>query len=105
MFIKLLEIYEEIVNYNKAEGFKTFSIREIAINPSYITNLKNDLLVENTLRDNPKCAEGLQKQQKFTRLYLNRGNSGYEIVVLGDLDSILKLLDMNGSTNKKVIKG
>jgi len=105
MFIKLLEIYEEIVNYNKAEGFKTFSIREIAINPNFITNLKNDILIENTIRDNPKCAEGLQKQQKFTRLYLNRGSSGHETVVLGDLDSILKLLDMNASSDKKVIKG
>lgn len=105
MFIKLLEIHEEIINNNKTEGFKVFSIREAAINPDYIINLKNDLLMENTLRDNPKCAEGLPKQQKFTRLYLNRGSHAHEMIVLGDLDSILKLLDLNATVNKKVIKG
>lgn len=105
MFIKLLEIYEEIANYNKSEGYKIFSIREIAINPSYITNLKNDTLIEKTIKDNPSCADGLQKQQKFTRLYVNRGNTGQELVVLGDLDTVLRLLELNPANNKKVIKG
>lgn len=102
MFIKLLEIYEEIINYNKAEGNKTFSIREIAINPEFIVSIKNDIFLEKLIKDNPKVAEGLGKEQKFSRLYLNRGNAGQELIVLGNLDSILKMLD---TTNKKVIKG
>jgi len=103
MFIKLLEIYEEIINYNKAEGTKIFSIREIAVNPNYISSFRADTLIERIVKDNPACAEGLQKEQKFTRIYINRGGSNQEIVILGDINTVCKLLDL--STNKKVIKG
>jgi hypothetical protein len=103
MFIKLLEICEEIINYNKAEGIKSFFIREIAINPNYITSFRTDTLIERLIKDNPSSAEGLQKDQKFTRVYINKGGNSQEIVVLGDINTIYKLLDTN--SNKKVIKG
>ncbi len=102
MFIKLLEICEEVMNYSKAEGVKTFFIREVVINPNYIVSFRSDTLIERLINENPSIADGLQKDQKFTRLYLNRGSNSQELIVLGSLDTIYKLFDIS---NKKVIKG
>jgi hypothetical protein len=102
MLIKLLEIYEEVIHHNKAEGIKNYMIREVVINPDYIITLRNETIIEKYLRDCPSSFEGLQKDQKFTRISINKGNSGNDIIVLGNLDTIFKMFDMG---TKKVIKG
>ena len=102
MLIKLLEIYEEIVHHSKAEGNKVYMLREVVINPDYIIALRNETIIEKYLRDNPSSFEGLQKDQKFTRISINKGSSGNDIIVLGNLDTIFKMFEMG---IKKVIKG
>jgi len=102
MFMKLIEMYEEIYHHSKAEGIKKFSMREVVINPDYIVTIRADTILEKYLRDNPSFADGLQKEQKFTRISLNKGNSGQEVVVIGSLENITKLFDIG---IKKVIKG
>jgi len=102
MLIKLLEIYEDIIHHNKAEGVKNYMIREVVINTDFIITLRNETIFEKNIKENPSLFEGLQKDQKFTRITINRGNVGHDIIILGSLDSTMKLLDLG---TKKVIKG
>lgn len=103
MLIKLLEIYEEIIHVEKAESYKKlYFIREIVINTNFIVTMKSDISIEKRLQENPNNFDGLDKNEKFTRISLNKGSSSNDVVVIGSLDQIIKMMDLN---NKKVIKG
>ena len=103
MLIKLLELYEEISHAEKAENFKKKHLmREIVVNTDFIVTLRTDNAIEKYIKDNPASYEGLKSNDKFTRVSLNKGTNSSEILVVGSLDQILKLLDIS---NKGLIKG
>jgi len=103
MLIKLLEICEEITHVEKAESYKKlYFIREIVINSDFIVSMKSDLALEKRMHENPNSFDGLNKNEKFTRICMNKGSISNDIVVIGSLEQVFKLLDIN---NKKVIKG
>lgn len=103
MLIKLLEICEELTHVEKAESYKKkYYIREIVINSDFIVTMKNEVSLEEKIRDNHNLIEGLNKSEKFTRITMNKGSISSDIIVIGSLDQTFKLLDIN---NKKVIRG
>lgn len=103
MLIKLLEIYEEISHAEKAENFKKkHFLREIIVNTDFIVTLRADKSIEKYIKDNPSSYEGLKPNEKFTRMSLNKGSTSSEILVVGSLDQLLKLLELN---NKGLLKG
>lgn len=59
-----------------------YTLREIFVNPEHVVCLREDhhtlaLLHEGRLPDN------LDNRQKFTRVQMNRGSTGLDIVVVG----------------------
>ena len=103
MLIKLLEICEEIAHAEKAESYKKiYFIREIVINSDFIVTMKSDLSLEKRLQENPNNFDGLNKNEKFTRICVNKGSISNDIVIIGSLEQLYKMMDIN---NKKVIKG
>lgn len=103
MLIKLIEIQETISHTNKAESFsKKHTLREIVINTDFIVTMRAEEMLESYIKDNPSAFDGLEKNQKFTRIAINKGSMCNDIIILGSLDSLIKILDIG---TKKVLKG
>lgn len=107
MLVRLLEVYEEVVHHNKAEGQKTYHLRDVVINRRFITCMREDSVMQSYLKDG-RLPQGLNADQKFTRIALSRGNIGQDIVVVGDLNQVTTLFneeDLIGKPSKKTLKG
>lgn len=92
MFVRLMTIHEEIINFNSAEGHRKYVLQEVFINPMHVTSLKEDLrYVELFVKG--MLPEGFSKNQKFTKISLNRGNMGEEFTAIGDVVGIAKKLN------------
>lgn len=107
MLVKLLEVYEEVVHHNKAEGQKTYHLRDVVINRRFITCMREDPVTLSYLKEG-RLPQGLMSNQKFTRIALSRGNIGQDIVVVGDLTQVTAMFteeDLIGKSSKKTLKG
>jgi hypothetical protein len=106
MLLKLMEVYEEVVHHNKAEGQKLYHIRDVVINRHFITCMREDVVMQNYLKEG-RLPSAITSNQRFTRIALSRGNVGQDIVVVGDLSQIMSLFneeDLIGKP-KKTLKG
>ena len=86
--IKLIEVCE-ILNASKGPDRK-YTLREIYVNPEHIISLREASSYEQ------KMPEDLDPRQRFTRLMLNRGQTGSEIIVVGAPEMIEDKLRMRG---------
>ena len=103
MIARLVEIYENKLNsFSQSDAglTKEYSLREVCVNTEHVVMLRPNSLFANL--DKNKLPEGLHSSQEYTILYVNRGHSGMEITVVGDVDTIEKKLN---NTKKKVLKG
>ena len=101
MVVKLTEVYKN--NKFSEDGTMTdaFSLREIFINPEHIVCLREDEIYNRLLSEGRLGA--LDKRQVLTRVYLNRGQSGIDLVVVGDPSVIQEKLGLNSS--KQLLRG
>lgn len=98
--VKLVEMLKR--TFTLEDGFQ---LREIVINPEHIVCLRED--EESTeefkrmLEGDERKAQGLHSGCTFTKLTLNRGNMGSEIIVIGTVSEI------HGKVNqsKNLLKG
>ena len=78
MVIKLVEVC-------KTMGIGTsenYALKEVFINPEHVVCLRSDDLTRQRLHEN-KLPEELDKRQEFTRIQLNRGHNGLDLIVVG----------------------
>jgi alkanesulfonate monooxygenase SsuD/methylene tetrahydromethanopterin reductase-like flavin-dependent oxidoreductase (luciferase family) len=85
--IKLVEVSREM---NIAEG-KDYKLREVYVNPDHVIMLREDAHTTRLLQEK-RLPENLDSRQSFTRLTMQRGSSGTEIVVVGTPDTIREKL-------------
>ncbi len=91
--ITLTEVYE---NHSK----NTYSMRDILINPQHIIAMREDTQAQMALQEN-RMPQGLSPNLGFTRIYLNSGQQGLNVLVAGSLDIVQQKI---GGT-KRVLKG
>jgi hypothetical protein len=104
MFLKLIEVYEEVMHHGKVEGQKFYSMRDVVINKHFIAFMRDDAVMSSYLKDG-RLPEVLNKEQKFTRISISRGNIGQDIVVIGDLEHISNLFSQELDGKRKALKG
>ena len=97
MIVKLVELFE----VKKHSDRTSYSLREIFINPEQIACLREDPLTTKKLEAG-LLPENLDKRQRFTKIHLNRGMSGIDIVVVGDPMAIKEKLSKE---TKILLKG
>ena len=90
--IRMIEVYKVLNEYR---------LREVYVNPKHVVAMRQDermqaLLVEGRLPD------GIDQVQMFTKLYVDRGNTGIDLTIVGDLDSIKEKL---GLDTRSLLKG
>ena len=81
MIVKLIEIYE--VGRQQSTDKTTFSLREVFVNSEHIACLREDTSTSKKLQSG-LLPEELDDRQRFTKIHLNRGLSGIDLVVVGD---------------------
>lgn len=97
MIIKLVEIFESI---GRSRNSRTsYSLREVYVNPNHVVCLREDVSMRKKLEAN-LLPENLDLKQQFTKLSLDRGHSGIDLVVVGPPETIEEKL-----YNKQLLRG
>ena len=89
---KLVEVYKQLNDY---------MLREVYVNPKHIVAMRQDDRMTSVLKEG-KLPDQLDQRQDFTKLYVDRGNTGIDITVVGDLNTIKEKL---GLDNRSLLKG
>jgi hypothetical protein len=104
MIVRLTEVvttHELARKGINTDSKREFTLREVYVNPDQVVCLREDermarLLLEGTL------PAGLDSRQGFTRIHMNRGNTGLDIVVVGHPDNIEEKIF---SSERQLLKG
>ena len=79
--IQLVEVCE-LLSASKNSSQK-FTVREVYINPKHVVSMREDVLYKQKLTEGILPSE-LDDRQRFTRITLDKGQTGLEIVVVGE---------------------
>jgi hypothetical protein len=94
----------EIVEAPASASFKDrFHIREIYLSPEHIIMVREERNVERVIFETKNEVPGIPSGMKFTKLTINRGTTGQDIIVLGSVDMIHEKIQK--SLSKKLLKG
>ena len=80
---------------------KTYSLREVFVNPEFVVSLTPDTNTKRLLTEG-RLPNGLSEQTEFTRVTIHKGATGQEMVVVGDITDVRAKLF---SGNRQVLKG
>tara|TARA_B100000131_G_C17795424_1_gene483164 strand:+ start:122 stop:406 length:285 start_codon:yes stop_codon:yes gene_type:complete len=80
---------------------KTYSLREVFVNPEFVVSLTPDTNTKRLLTEG-RLPDGLNNQTEFTRVTIHKGATGQEMVVVGDITDVRAKLF---SGNRQVLKG
>ena len=97
MLIKLTEICS-------AGAFTTnqkFTLREILVNPEHVVMIREEQGMQK-LNETGDISPGLDPDHRFSKLTINRGQTGTEIIVVGAPEIIEKQLN---SSSKQLLRG
>ena len=78
MLVKLTEVCQ-----NKAQTTKSdYTKREVFVNPEHVVMIREEARMQ-SLNEQGLLPEGLKSEHQFTKLTINRGHTGTEIIVVG----------------------
>jgi len=97
MVVKLVEVH----SHHAVTSNNSYSLREVYINPQRVVSMREDPSYR-TLLSEGQLPEGLDNNQTFTRIFLDQGQGGNSLVVIGDPISIDKKLTEG---HRRVLRG
>jgi hypothetical protein len=78
-----------------------YALREIFVNPEHVVCLREDYHTLQLLQEG-KLPDDLDVRQKFTRVQMNRGSTGLDVIVVGCPSSVEEKLN---SSKKILLRG
>jgi hypothetical protein len=78
-----------------------YTLREIFVNPEHVVCLREDYYTQQLLVEG-KLPNNLDTRQKFTKVQLNRGSTGLDVIVVGCPSIIEEKLNFS---NRVLLKG
>ena len=96
MLVKLTEICQN----NTLTSNRDFTLREVFVNPEHVVMIREESRMQK-LNEQGALPSGLKTTHQFTKLTINRGHTGTEIVVVGAPDIVERSLN----TNKQLLRG
>jgi len=88
MLVKLIEIYNKKTFASTADGkIEEFSLREVFVNPEHVVCMRENDKLKTKLSETP-LGKDIHPAEGFTKLYINRGQSGIDLDVVGDLNAV-----------------
>ena len=98
MLIKLTEV----CNNSAITSQQTYTLREIFINPEHVVMIREESRMRQ-LNEQGMLPVELNKNHRFSKLSINRGSTGSEIVVVGAPETIE--VELNKNVQKQVLSG
>tara|TARA_R100001129_G_scaffold177358_2_gene152211 strand:- start:490 stop:771 length:282 start_codon:yes stop_codon:yes gene_type:complete len=92
--IRLIEIYKNV------SSTSDYKVREVYINPKHVVALRADERLNKMLSEG-KLPDDLDARQSFTKVYVDRGQTGIDFTVIGSVEHIKEKLN----TGKQLLKG
>ncbi len=77
-----------------------YTLREVFVNPEHVVMIREESRMKK-LNEQGLLAEGLDKKHQFTKLTINRGQTGTEIVVVGSP----KIVETTLNNKKELLRG
>ena len=96
MLVKLTEVCSNGAVTND----KRYTLREVFVNPKHVVMIREEKRMKE-LNESGKVATGLDGGHRFSKLTINRGQSGTEIVVVGGPDIVEGAL----KSGKQLLRG
>lgn len=97
MLVRLTEVCQNTYTVRTAEDY---TLREVFVNPEHIVMIREESRMKR-LNEQGKLPDDLDPSHGFTRLTINRGHTGTEIIVVGSPTIIENTINKN----KKLLKG
>jgi hypothetical protein len=94
--VKLTEVCHNTTLTTQQE----YTLREVFINPEHVVMIREESRIKK-LNEQGRLNENLDPSHRFTKLTINRGHTGTDIIVVGAPQTIEKTLN----ENKKLLKG
>ena len=107
MLVNLTEVKEKTrpSKAGSSERTKTFTLQEVLVNPDHVVCLREDESMTRNLSEG-LLPSGLDGRQKFTRIFLERGQSGIDLVVVGTPEQIRqKFHEKNVEIKRELLRG
>jgi len=96
MLVKLTEV----CNNGAVTTNKAYSLREVFVNPEHVVMVREEKRMKQ-LNETGKVAAGLDKAHQFSKLTINRGQTGTEIIVVGSPETVESTLN----SGKQLLRG
>jgi hypothetical protein len=96
--IQLVEVYNPQGHHGSA---LKYNLREIFINPKHVVAVRPDDRMKKLLNEG-YLPEDMDRRQGFTKLYLDRGQNGIDLTVVGEAGVVSQKL---GILQKELLKG
>ncbi len=72
----------EVCHNNTLTTQQDYTLREVFVNPEHVVMIREEQRMK-ALNEQGRLPEGLKSEHHFTKLTINRGHTGTEIVVVG----------------------
>jgi hypothetical protein len=92
----------EVCYNNAITTQQEYTLREVFVNPEHVIMIRDDMRMKK-LNESGALPDNLDKSHRFTKLTINRGHTGTEIVVVG-APSIVEN-SLNTIKNQQLLKG
>ena len=96
MLVKLTEVCSN----GAVTSQQNFMLREVFINPDQVVMIREDFRLKE-LNESGLIKEGLSSNHRFSKLTINRGQSGTEVIVVGAPNIVEEQL----KTGKQLLRG
>ena len=88
MLVKLIEIYNKKTFASNNDGkVEEYSLREVFVNPEHVVCLREIDSLKTRLTET-ELGQDIHPAESYTKIYINRGQSGLDLDVVGDLTAI-----------------
>ena len=88
MLVKLIDIYNKKTYATNSNGkTEEFSLREVFDNPKHVVCMRENDSLKSRLNDT-NLGNEIHPAGSYTKIYINRGQTGLDLDVVGDLSSI-----------------
>lgn len=91
----------EVCHNNALTTQQNYTLREVFVNPEHVVMIREEVRMQ-TLNEQGALPDDLRGDHRFTKLTINRGQTGTEIVVVGSPHSIETTLS---DSKQQLIKG
>ena len=91
----------EVCHNNTLTTQQDYTLREVFVNPEHVVMIREDKRIRE-LNEQGKLHFDLHAEHTFSKLTINRGHTGTEIVVVGAPHTVEKTLN---KSKKQTIKG